>query len=124
MISVKDSCSSFLTVRRYTCNLITKSRILRSNMPKIIALKDARSFLDKEVSAIGTVIKPSPDGQIFYLRDAVMTSLEVHMGESADKVNEGDQVTVTGVLVAGKRGEYGLFRPVMNAKSISHQPQA
>jgi len=94
--------------------------MLHGDMPKVIALKDARSFLGKEVTAIGTVISPSPDGRIFYLEDEVRTSLEVHMGESADKVNAGDQVTVTGVLVAGpKHGEYGLFRPVMNAKSIS-----
>ena len=93
-------------------------------MPKIIALKDARSFLDKEVTAIGTVIRPSPDGRIFYLEDALLTSLEVHTEESADKVSAGDQVTVTGVLVAGpKHGEYGLFRPVLNAKSISRLPQ-
>ena len=89
-------------------------------MPEIISLKDARSFLGKEVTATGTVIRPSPDGRMFYLQDVRMTTLEVHVEELTAKVKQGDQVTVTGLLVAGpKNGEYGLFRPVMKAKSMS-----
>jgi hypothetical protein len=91
---------------------------MHNDMPKIIALKDARAFLGEEVTAKGTVIQPSPDGRIFYLQDGLLTTLEVHSGESGDRANAGEQVTVTGVLVAGQKHDE-LFRPVMNAKSIS-----
>jgi hypothetical protein len=87
-------------------------------MPKIVDLKDARSFLGQEVAAAGTVLKPGPDDTILYLEDPSRTSLEVHLsGELTGKVRSGDHVVATGLLTEGPKHS-GLFRPVLEAKSI------